>query len=180
MHAADMGQIKIVLKRYLSEWTGGPKETNGGYVGTENCVACHEESAKIWRKSEHCRAFSVLEHAEPPRNYDPECISCHVVGWNPGKFFPYETGYLNEKKTPKLINVGCEDCHGPGQAHVQAESGHDAALQKAARKTVAITEAEAADPTSKRQNCYSCHDLDNSPEFNFKTYFPLIEHHESE
>jgi len=25
MHAADMGQIKIVLKRYLSEWTGGPK-----------------------------------------------------------------------------------------------------------------------------------------------------------
>jgi hemoglobin len=25
MHAADMGQIKMVFKRYLSEWTGGPK-----------------------------------------------------------------------------------------------------------------------------------------------------------
>jgi hemoglobin len=25
MHAADMGHIKLVLKRYLSEWTGGPK-----------------------------------------------------------------------------------------------------------------------------------------------------------
>jgi hemoglobin len=25
MHADNMGQIKIVLKRYLSEWTGGPK-----------------------------------------------------------------------------------------------------------------------------------------------------------
>ena len=25
MHAADLGLIKDVLKRYLSEWTGGPK-----------------------------------------------------------------------------------------------------------------------------------------------------------
>ena len=25
MHAPDLGQVKSVLKRYLSEWTGGPK-----------------------------------------------------------------------------------------------------------------------------------------------------------
>jgi hemoglobin len=25
MHAPDLSQVKIVLKRYLSEWTGGPK-----------------------------------------------------------------------------------------------------------------------------------------------------------
>ncbi len=25
MHDADLGAIKVVLKRYLSEWTGGPK-----------------------------------------------------------------------------------------------------------------------------------------------------------
>lgn len=25
MHAADLGPVKSVLKRYLSEWTGGPK-----------------------------------------------------------------------------------------------------------------------------------------------------------
>lgn len=25
MHAADLGPVKIVLKRYLCEWTGGPK-----------------------------------------------------------------------------------------------------------------------------------------------------------
>jgi hemoglobin len=25
MHAPDLGQVKNVLKRYLSEWTGGPK-----------------------------------------------------------------------------------------------------------------------------------------------------------
>ncbi|CAN5374484.1 group II truncated hemoglobin [soil metagenome] len=25
MHAADLGAVKSVLKRYLSEWTGGPK-----------------------------------------------------------------------------------------------------------------------------------------------------------
>jgi hemoglobin len=25
MHGGDLGQIKVVLKRYLTEWTGGPK-----------------------------------------------------------------------------------------------------------------------------------------------------------
>jgi hemoglobin len=25
MHAPDLGPVKSVLKRYLSEWTGGPK-----------------------------------------------------------------------------------------------------------------------------------------------------------
>jgi hemoglobin len=25
MHATDLGSVKNILKRYLSEWTGGPK-----------------------------------------------------------------------------------------------------------------------------------------------------------
>ena len=62
------------------------------------------------------------------------------VGWNPTKFFPYQSGYLSEKETPKLINVGCEDCHGPGQKHVRAENHGTPAQQVAARKTVVITQ----------------------------------------
>jgi hypothetical protein len=167
-------------------------ETNGRFVGNEACKNCHEESYKVWRKTAHARAFSSLLQAKPPRQHDPECISCHVIGWNPQKFFPYQSGYLSQapEKTPapvrgqtkqqgpRLLNVGCEDCHGPGQKHADAEAGADKALQEKLRKAVRITEEEAADPTCRKQNCYTCHDLDNSPEFDFKLYFPLVEHHE--
>ena len=43
-----------------------------------------------------------------------------------------------------------------------------------------ITKAEAQDPRSGKQHCFTCHDLDNSPEFNFETYWPLIEHYEDQ
>jgi hypothetical protein len=154
------------------------KKSNGSFVGNEACTNCHEESYRVWKKSAHSHAFETLKTANPPRNFDPECISCHTVGWNPTLYFPYESGYLSEKETPKLINVGCEDCHGPGEVHTRAENHGTKAQQIAARKTVAISKEEAADPKSAKQNCWSCHDGDNSPEFNFNLYWPFVEHHE--
>ena len=154
--------------------------TNGKYVGSEACQTCHEESYRVWKKTPHSEAFSVLLKATPPREFDPECVSCHVVGWNPQKFYPYESGYLSRKETPKLINVGCEDCHGPGERHVWAENHGTKDQQLGFRKSVRLTEAEAANPNCPKQNCWSCHDLDNSPEFKFNLYFPFIKHYERE
>jgi hypothetical protein len=102
------------------------------------------------------------------------------VGWHPTKFFPYQSGYLSEKETPLLTNVGCENCHGPGQMHVRAENHGTKAEQIAARKTVVITKEEAADPNSRKENCWSCHDQDNSPEFKFDLYWPFVKHYEQE
>ncbi|MGA2032830.1 MAG: cytochrome c family protein [Thermoguttaceae bacterium] len=154
------------------------KDLRGGFVGTEKCKSCHEASYQVWKKTPHSTAYASLKNADPFRNYDPECISCHVVGWNPSKFFPYDTGYQSELKTPHLVNVGCEDCHGPGENHVAAEMGANRALQVKLQKEMAISKEEAADPTSRKQNCFNCHDLDNSPDFKFNLYFPVIEHHE--
>ncbi len=40
----------------------------------------------------HSRATRDLtdpgERTWVKRNYDPECLSCHVTGWNPQNFFP--------------------------------------------------------------------------------------------
>ena len=96
-----------------------------------------------------------------------------MVGWHPTGFFPYTSGYESLQKTPELINTGCEDCHGPGEKHCTVELGHNEQLQKKLRKAVVITKAE-----SKKQQCVTCHDLDNSPDFDFDTYYPQIEHHE--
>ncbi len=148
-------------------------ERNGRYVGSLKCQACHEESYKIWKKSGHAHAYKTLEELVPPRNYDPECVSCHVVGWDPAKFFPYEGGFESLEKTPRLKDVGCEDCHGPGEKHCDAELGNDKNLQAKYRQAVRITKER-----SKKEQCTTCHDLDNSPDFDFDKYWPLVEHHE--
>lgn len=151
------------------------RELMGAFVGSEKCKDCHEPSYAVWKKSGHSKAYTTLEKTEPPRNFDPECISCHVVGWHPQQYFPYEGGFLSKEKTPHLQHVGCEDCHGPGEAHVKAEQGSDLALQKKLHKAVAVSKADA-----EKNLCRTCHDLDNSPDFEFSTYWPLVEHYEKD
>jgi nitrate/TMAO reductase-like tetraheme cytochrome c subunit len=152
-------------------------ESNGRFVGSKACEECHKKSYKTWQKTAHAAAYATLANLDPPRNFDPECISCHVVGWHPTKCFPYQSGYESAKATPQLENVGCEDCHGPGEKHVAAEQGTDAALQKKMQQAMVITKTQATDPHSSKE-CQSCHDGDNSPAFDFKKYWPLIEHHD--
>ncbi|MCE5302166.1 MAG: hypothetical protein LLF97_03535 [Planctomycetaceae bacterium] len=150
-------------------------ERNGRFIGSAKCESCHETSYAIWKKSGHARAYETLTKTDPPRNFDPECVSCHVIGWHPTKFFPFVGGFESQQKTPALVNVGCEDCHGPGEKHAAAELRNNEAEQLKYRKAVVVTKEEA-----KKQQCYSCHDLDNSPEFNFDKYWPFIEHREKD
>lgn len=150
-------------------------ETNGRFIGAKKCASCHEKSYDIWKKSGHAKAYDTLVKLEIPRQFDPECISCHVTGWHPTKFFPYVSGYESIEKTPHLVNASCEDCHGPGEKHAAAEIGSDQKLQEKLRKAMVVTKAQA-----KKQQCYSCHDLDNSPDFDFDKYWPFVEHKEKE
>lgn len=151
------------------------KETGGRFVGTEKCKSCHEESDRVWRKSPHSHAYETLAKLDPPRNYDPECVSCHVVGWNAQGFFPYESGYRSPEKTPHLLDVGCEDCHGPGELHCKAEEGGDQAKMDKYRLASRITKEQ-----SEKEQCRTCHDGDNSPDFNFQKYWPFVEHYEKD
>jgi hypothetical protein len=150
------------------------KKLMGGFVGSEKCEACHTESYRIWKKSGHARAYQTLASLSPPRNVDPECIACHVIGWHPQEWFPYEGGFDTHDTTPKLINVGCESCHGPGAAHAAAElADNNEKLQGTLRKAMTVTKDEA-----HQRMCLTCHDGDNSPDFKFETYWPHVEHYE--
>lgn len=150
------------------------QELKGAFVGSQECESCHEISYKVWRKSGHADAWDTLEELDPARTYDPECVSCHVVGWHTQQYFPYKTGFWSEDQKPKLVDVGCESCHGPGEKHCQAEDGSDEALQKLLREAMVITKEE-----SQERQCMTCHDGENSPDFDFATYWPKIEHYET-
>lgn len=146
----------------------------GKYVGAQKCRSCHEDAWRIWSKSRHATAWkSLKETANPPRNFDPECIGCHVVGWNGVQGVPYVDGYDSEEATPSLANVGCESCHGPGERHIALELDSNEAAQKRIRTLMRLGD-------EVKKVCYSCHDGDNSPEFDFDAYYPLIAHEEDD
>jgi hypothetical protein len=83
---------------------------------------------------------------------DNYCMQCHTTGFGlPG-------GFVSRTSSPQLVNVGCESCHGPSQAHVE--------------KPKIRTPFAAAD------QCIRCHDHENSPEFVYAAYWPRIRHGE--
>lgn len=146
----------------------GAKDPAGHFAGSESCGRCHKKAFAIWQDTPHATATETLARLQPERQFDPECVSCHVTGWKPQEFAPYLTGYTGMDTTPQLKGNGCENCHGPGGGHVAAEAGKDAAVREKMRRLMHLK----ADDVS----CLKCHDLDNSPEFEFSTYWPQVEH----
>lgn len=153
------------------------------FVGAEACAKCHRKAYGIWSKSRHGHAFESLAHGRPGmeatwvnRQKDPECLACHVTGWAPADVLRFEGGFTTAEATPHLAAQGCENCHGPGGSHSDLEW----AFQKGAEMTPAQTAARKAmhlDKAWAKDNlCVKCHDLDNSPKFDFETYWPKVQH----
>jgi hypothetical protein len=182
-NSPEMKQMMVNYQAELEElgWKGlglrpsqHPRATkgeklSGQFVGGASCKECHEGACDVYDTSKHALATETLTKLDPPRQFDPECISCHATGWNPQEFFPYATGFESLEKTPHLVGNSCENCHGPGAAHVAAEK--DTANRDAQRELMKLTTASA-----KTDGCFKCHDIDNSPKFDFDKYWPDIEH----
>ena len=152
------------------------------FVGSEACAECHEIAYEIFENTPHFHATLSLseptERSGIPRHFDPECISCHMTGWNPQGYFPYESGYLDFEADAALHSTGCESCHGPGSAHTDAENGEIDVTEdeiQQLRQEMVLTLDEARD-----SKCYECHDLDNSPAFQedgaFEEYWEQVKH----
>lgn len=159
-----------------------PHRSGREFVGSAACGACHTEAYAVWENSPHFNATESLVHpgerGDVPRHFDPECISCHVTGWNPQNYYPYTSGYLSLEASAHLHGNGCENCHGPGSAHAAAENGEvdvTDQVRDELRKAMQLPLSEA------REKCMECHDLDNSPDFHedgaFEEYWAEVEHY---
>jgi len=120
------------------------------YLGSSSCNICHEYEYNKWSEKPHAHAYATLEKVGS--QYDPECVICHVVG------LEYETGFVNEKQTAHLKDVGCENCHGPCSQHIAS-----------------LGEAKTTEPKSK---CIDCHTIENSANYagSEEYYFQQIIH----
>ena len=110
-------------------------------------VVCHEAEHETWTFTSHASAFDTLvKHGV---DTDPECVSCHVVGFGqPG-------GFTAPAETPGLEDVGCESCHGRGGPHLSPDF------------------VKAGDYSSA---CLTCHDTKHSLGFDYATFLPRVSH----
>ncbi|WLD13165.1 multiheme c-type cytochrome [Planctellipticum variicoloris] len=157
------------------------------FVGADRCGECHTKAFAVWKETKHAHAWDSLikGHARPEdkdyisRIYDPECLSCHVVGWEPQEMLRYESGFFDEATTPHLKGQQCEHCHGAGSAHVALETQFQedaAAVDGEKLKTLRASMRQTLEQAKKSTGCYYCHDTDNSPNFKFEEYWDQIKH----
>jgi hypothetical protein len=152
------GQMKHLLQAMppVKGVAGSPT-----YVGSQRCQKCHRKEYKIWEKSHHSHAYDTLVKARRPgnRQYDPECIVCHTVGFGyQGGFVRADPRVPNDKTaTPHLKDVGCESCHGPASLHVA--NPHNVDWQQRLNPWRQMPKARRLDAVD--QLCQKCHDIDN-------------------
>jgi 2',3'-cyclic-nucleotide 2'-phosphodiesterase (5'-nucleotidase family) len=125
----------------------GGNEAPDRYVGSEVCQRCHAAETEQWKTTAHSHAFQTL--VDQKKDATPDCVPCHTVGFQkPG-------GFTSASATPRMVNVGCENCHGMGSMH----------------------EAMAANPSHVTEaTCRTCHNSTTSPTFDFATYSPHVIH----
>jgi hypothetical protein len=191
---ADSPEMKAKLTAYQKELetmtlanlglTGNP-HPDGDFIGSEACAECHTAAWAEYEKTPHYHATDTLVKLDPPRHFDPECLSCHATGWNPQEYFPYTTGFFGLESTPEMKQQGCENCHGPAKAHVKVENeeveateAEREALRAALRLKIVDNEGNKEGQADGRvvRMCQECHDIDNSPDFDFQVYWPHVRH----
>ncbi len=96
----------------------------------------------------------------PPGIWNRACIDCHSTGPRPGFLWA-----LQDTDNPRLVGVdtqvsefgiGCEACHGPGEAHV---SGHSNPQNHDSNVDIQLVVADRLEPDRGSQVCGQCHSV---------------------
>lgn len=157
------------------------------FVGVQKCAECHKKAYDIWVNTKHADGLKSLKVGHPGdrdwivRIHDPECLSCHITGWEPQQMLRFESGYITEKQSPHLIGQQCENCHGPGSKHVALEEAlkakaGDVSMEDVKKSRVGVRKTLEQ---ARTELCIQCHDPDNDPKFKpdaFKEYWESVAH----
>ncbi len=135
----------------------------GQYVGVAKCRTCHPAQVKSWEQTKLAKAFDMLKPGvaeaqkrdkklDPAKDYthDAKCLRCHVTGYGkPG-------GFESVEKTPAMVGVQCEACHGAGGNYLKPEL---MSLQNKEYKRVVLQKAGLA--VLDQSICQTCHNSDS-------------------
>ncbi|GMR03199.1 MAG: hypothetical protein BMS9Abin21_026 [Thermodesulfovibrionia bacterium] len=132
------------------------------YLGAKKCIMCHIKQYKSWQKTKMATSFENLKagvKAEakekaglaPDKDYttDANCLKCHTTGYGEAG------GFKSVADTPKLINVQCEGCHGPGSEYRKIMMRNPKYITSELR-AVGLT-----DLSEDEKTCLKCHGGDS-------------------
>lgn len=170
-HTGVAGSVDLTDagKAYKADATKVPAANVEGasYVSNNKCKTCHLKEYKSWLETPHAKGMETL-HAvtaekaaeiatklgvklEGTADKSEACITCHVTGHGQPGGYPG----ADSTKTAGLSGVTCENCHGPGSAHVAAA--------KEAKKA-------AINGKVGENFCKQCHTPEMSPKFDYAAY----------
>ncbi len=117
------------------------------YVGNSKCRLCHRNFFLGRKNDPHDHAMESL--IAEGQNKNSHCLMCHSTGHGT------PTGFEDMEKTPRLANVQCEGCHGPGNVHIALAK--DKSRNDVKRFTGGGFLAGEDNPQILRKMCTSCH-----------------------
>jgi len=142
--------FKARLEEFRLALRGDHQQVKGSdqesFLSERSCRKCHEDAWETLKETRHQSALASL--GKKGQTLNPDCLVCHVVGYE------YKGGYDDRPPGNRLGNVQCEACHGYGTEH-----SRDGKYGKRAASS-----------------CTQCHDKENSPNFDFATYWEKIKH----
>lgn len=93
----------------------------------------------------------------PYKNWNARCAECHATGFE--KNYDFKRRRYNS--TQAEIGVGCEACHGPGEAHVLLQKQDQGQDQDWPDYVIPLSaqgfSAQMSDPNKAMQQCAGCH-----------------------
>jgi len=109
----SQNQIEIPLKQALGDeaYTQAMSSGQYKYVGNSKCRLCHREFF-IGRKHD-LHDFTMQKLVKSKNEKNSRCLVCHSTGYG------VDSGFVSMETTPRLANVQCEGCHGPGSLHIK-------------------------------------------------------------
>ncbi|MEM8962507.1 MAG: multiheme c-type cytochrome [Acidobacteriota bacterium] len=142
---------RLETTRYLNLWTHEVQTTE--WVGVESCTSCHQAQHQQWSQTSHATAFQTL--VKRRRQYYPNCVECHVTGFDLANGFRMAQG-----ASSPWLGIQCEMCHGPASKHVREPTVHSLVR------------------TPEFGLCRDCHNDKHSDmtESNFSEYYAKVVH----
>ena len=117
-------------------------------AGSESCAPCHAAETTAYHATAHAHAWQTL--VDKKYEVDPSCQVCHTTNYG------LPDGFFSRAKSMSRVNVGCESCHGPSSEHTQ--------------------NPKTRTPFLAADSCIRCHDPENSPRFEYASFWQKIKH----
>jgi hypothetical protein len=97
-----------------------------------------------------------LHWTGPYKTWNARCAECHATGYRKN----YDPGSRRYASTQAEIGVGCEACHGPGEAHLswaREPASYDPAPWSSVTQSGLTVEFNAGESEIEIQQCAGCH-----------------------